>query len=279
VRIVCDGLVVVKLGGGALAGDGLAAVAADLAGLAAAARRLVVVHGGGAQTSTLQRRLGDEPRIVAGRRVTDEAALDAIKMVVGGKLNIELCGALLAAGARPVGLHGASALAVEACRRPPSIVAGAGPEPIDLGLVGDVVGVRHALFTLLLDAGFLPVVACVGAARDGSVYNINADVVAHRLAAELGAEVLVLVTDVRGVMRSLDDPASRIPVLRRRDAELAVATGLAKAGMIPKLEASFAALEAGVGRIHIVGRLTRGELAREIAQPGSVGTLLCLDPG
>jgi acetylglutamate kinase len=128
-------LIVVKLGGEVIGSAALGVVAKDLAELS---RRdgLVVVHGGGPQATALQEKLGMQPRQVAGRRVTDEATLDVMKMVVAGKLNVDLCAALVAAGVRPVGLNGASALTIEATRRPPKVYAGAGPDPVDLGLVG-----------------------------------------------------------------------------------------------------------------------------------------------
>src|SRR6185503_16674565 len=118
---------VVKLGGEVIASAGLAAIAADLAAIAAAGTPIVVVHGGGPQATRLQERLGIAPRQIAGRRVTDEATLDVMKMVVAGKLNVDLCAALVKAGARPVGLHGASSRVIEAEKRPPRVYAGAGP--------------------------------------------------------------------------------------------------------------------------------------------------------
>jgi acetylglutamate kinase len=264
----------VKLGGNAIDGDGLRAVARDLAELARGGEQIVVVHGGGPQTSALQHKLGQTPRKVAGRRITDEAALDAIKMVVAGKLNIDTCAALNAQGARPIGLHGASGLAVEARRRPAMAMRGGPAEPVDLGLVGDVVAVNRSLIEALCALGYLPVIACVGASRDGAVYNINADVVANRVAVELGAKALVLVSDTRGVLRDVRDAQSRIARLSERDALRAIDEGIISEGMIPKIEEAFAAIKAGVGRVHIVGCLGQGDLARELADPGSVGTVL-----
>ncbi len=264
---------IVKLGGEVIGGPQLAPVAADLAAVARRGR-LVVVHGGGPQASRLQEKLGQKPQQVAGRRVTDPATLDVMKMVVAGQLNVDLCAALLAAGARPVGLHGASARVIAATRRPPRVYAGAGPEPVDLGLVGDVTGVDRALLELLLGGGYVPVLACLGAGSDGQVYNINADAVANQLAVLLGADGLVLVSDVPGVLRDVADPASRIPRLTIAEGRALIEGGTVTKGMIPKLEESFAALAEGVRRIHIVGRVAAGDLAREIEAPGSVGTVL-----
>jgi len=267
-------VIIVKLGGEVIGSAALAVVAGDVADLVRAGRRVVVVHGGGPQASKLQERLGMTPRQVAGRRVTDEATLDVMKMVVAGKLNVDLCAALGAAGARPVGLHGASARVIEATRRPPTVYAGAGPEPVDLGLVGDVVGVGKELLSLLLDHGFVPVLACLGAGADGAIYNINADTVANRVAIELGAEGLFLVSDVPGVLRDIKDPASRIPRLTVVEGHELIRSGVVTRGMIPKLEESFAALAEGVRAIHILGRLVPGDLVREATAPGSIGTVL-----
>lgn len=268
------GPLVIKLGGEVVGGPALAILAADLAALTRAGTRAVIVHGGGAQASRLQERLGIPIRQVAGQRVTDAETLDVMKMVVAGKLNVDLCAALLAAGARPVGLHGASGPALSATRRPPQVYASAGPDPVDLGLVGDVTGVDHRLLELLGNSGYLPVLACLGAGADGQVYNINADTVANRVAVELGAAGLFLVSDVPGVLRDVSDPASRIPRLTVAEGRELIASGAVTRGMIPKLEESFAALAEGVRRIHILGRLREGDLAREASAPGSVGTVL-----
>lgn len=267
-------LYVVKLGGEVIAGSDRGAVTRDIGALVQAGARVVIVHGGGPQATKLQEQLGQTPVQIAGRRVTDAATLDVMKMVVAGKLNVDLCAALLAAGARPVGLHGASARVIAACRRPPTVYAGAGPDPVDLGLVGDVTAVDRALLGLLLESGYLPVLACLGAGEDGQVYNINADTVANRVAIELGAEGLMLISDVPGVLRDVTDPGSRLPSLTVAEGRRLIAEGAVTRGMIPKLEESFAALAEGVARIHIVGRLSPGDLVREAASPGSIGTVL-----
>ncbi len=268
------GPLVVKLGGEVVGGPQLPVIARDIAAVAARGTPVVVVHGGGPQATKLQEKLGMKPVQVAGRRVTDEATLDVMKMVVAGKLNVDLCAALGAAGARPVGLHGASARVIEAARRPPRVYAGAGPDPVDLGLVGDVTGVGRELLALLTGAGYVPVLACLGAGVDGAVYNINADTVAGRVAVALDAAGLCLVSDVPGVLRDVADAGSRIPRLTVDEGRALIASGAVTKGMIPKLEESFAALEEGVKRIHIVGRLGPGDLAREAAEPGSIGTVL-----
>lgn len=266
---------VVKVGGEIVQGRGLRAIASDVAALVGRGDRIYLVHGGGPQATALQKSLGQEPKVVGGRRITDEATLDVMKMVVAGQVNVDLCAALVAAGALPVGLHGASSLVIEAVRRPPRVVSGGGPDPVDFGLVGDVVGFRRDLLELLTGAGFVPVLACLGADTGGQVLNINADIIANQLAQVLGADDLVLVTGTPGVLRDLKDPASRLPRLTAAEARAAIADGTVGGGMIPKLEESLAVLETErVGAIHIVGELGPGDLVRVIDQPGSVGTTL-----
>jgi acetylglutamate kinase len=267
------GPAVVKLGGEVIAGAELPAVAADLAALRGD-RPTFVVHGGGPQATKLQERLGQTPVKIAGRRVTDADTLDVMKMVVAGKLNVDLCAALLRAGAKPVGLHGASARVIEAEKRPPRVYSGAGPDPIDLGHVGDVTGVNHALLDLLAANGYLPVLACLGGGAGGEVYNINADVVATRLAVAVGATSLLLISDVRGVLRDVKDPSSRIGRLTVSEGKELIASGVAREGMIPKLEECFGAIAAGAPQVHILGRLAPGDLLREAREPGSIGTVI-----
>jgi acetylglutamate kinase len=266
--------VVVKLGGDVLAGPALAAVAADLREAGQAGATILTVHGGGPQVTALSQRLGLTPRLVGGRRVTDAETLDVVKMLIAGRLNVDLVAALRAAGVPAVGVAGSSGL-VRARRRPPRVVAGGGAEPVDFGLVGDLLpgdaGFDLALLALLSDAGYWPVIAAIGVDAAGQVLNINADVVASALATTAGAAALVAVTGVGGVRRDKDDPASRLDRLTVAEARAAIASGAVQGGMIPKLEEAFGPLGAGVSAVHIVAP---GEIARSLGQPGSVGTLL-----
>ncbi len=252
-------------------GETLGSVAREITELARA-RRVVVVHGAGPQTTELQKALGQTPNVVAGRRITDGAALRALQLALGAATSA-LCGALIGAGARPIGLSGASGCAIHAHRRPPRVVSGGGPEPIDFGFVGDVDGFDLPLFDALAGLGLLPVLACLGADATGHLYNINADVVATRLAAALGATDLFLLTGVPGVLRDASDPATRIPRLTATAARALIRDGTVSGGMIPKLDESLEALAAGVARVHL---LSEG-LARAAAAPGSVGTALIRD--
>lgn len=263
--------IVVKIGGEVVGGPELPALAADIRALAARGDEVTVVHGGGPQANELSKRLGLEVKQVGGRRITDAATLDVMKMTIAGRVNVDLCAALVRAGVRPVGLHGASSLAVRAVKRPPRVVSGGGPDPIDFGHVGDVTDFNVELLRMLWAGGYVPVVACLGADAAGNVYNINADIVGNQLAGAVAADHLFLVTSAPGVLRDVGDPSSRLPLLTVAHARQAIADGVVTGGMIPKLEEAIAVLGTGVKAIHIVGKLAEGDLLRE---PGSVGTTL-----
>jgi acetylglutamate kinase len=265
---------VVKIGGEVVGSSEAAVLAADLRVLVDGGAPIANVHGGGPQATELQKRLGLTTTQIAGRRVTDAATLDVMKMVLAGKLNVDLCATLLAAGLAPVGLHGPSGHVIRATRRPPKVYPSAGPDPVDLGFVGDVTGFNLALLDALWAAGHLPVLACLGADATGGIYNINADLVGNQLAATLHAERLFLVTSTPGVLRDVKDPASRLTRLTCAEAREAITAGVVTGGMITKLEEAMAVIDQGVGAIHILGKLAAGDLVRAVREPGSVGTTL-----
>jgi len=268
---------VIKIGGEVIGSGEAAVLAADLRALVDDGARVAIVHGGGPQATALQKQLGLETRQIAGRRVTDAATLDVMKMVLAGKLNVDLCAILQAAGVSAVGLHGASGLVVKAARRPPKVypsAPGYDGAPVDMGFVGDVIGFNLALLELLWSGGHVPVIACLGADAEGGVFNINADMVGNQLAAALHADRLFLVTSAPGVLRDVNDPGSRLPRLTAAEARAAIADGVVTGGMIPKLEEAMAVIDQGVGAIHILGKLGPGDLSRAVREPGSVGTTL-----
>jgi len=266
--------IVLKLGGEIVHSPELDIIAHDVRALVDGWHRVAIVHGGGPQATALQKRLGLETRMVAGRRYTDAETLEVMKYVVAGQLNVDLCARLLAAGVMPVGLHGASGHVVQAMRRPPRRMQGAGPDPVDLGLVGDVVGFNLPFLGDIFERRYVPVLACLGCDRAGQPLNINGDTVASQLAGALGADALVLVTSTPGVLRDVNDPASRIPRITRPEFERMVRDGSISGGMIPKLEESFDVLRCGAKSVVIVGNLAEGDLVRAVLDPGSAGTVL-----
>jgi acetylglutamate kinase len=266
--------IVLKLGGELVHSPDLDLIARDLRTLVEGWHRIAIVHGGGPQATALQKTLGLETRMVAGRRYTDEKTLEVMKYVVAGQLNVDLCARLLANGVMPVGLHGASGHVVQAVRRPPKVMQGAGPDPVDLGLVGDVTGFNLPLLGDLFERRYVPVLACLGCDAKGQALNINGDTVASQLAGALRADALVLVTSTPGVLRDVKDPGSRIPRITRAEFEAMVKDGTISGGMIPKLEESFDVLAGGAQSVVIIGKLGEGDLVRAVLQPGSAGTVL-----
>jgi acetylglutamate kinase len=266
--------IVVKIGGEITGTPEMDAIARDVRALLEDGHRVSIVHGGGPQATGLQKALGLETRMVAGRRYTDPETLEVMKYAVAGKVNVDVCARLLANGVIGVGLHGASGHVIASRRRPPRVMAGAGPDPVDLGLVGDVVGFNLPLLGDLWARGYVPVLACLGCDREGQPLNINGDTVASQLAGALRADALVLVTSAPGVLRDVKDPASRIPRITHAEFTKGVEDGTISGGMIPKLEESFEVLKDGARSVVIVGHVAPGDLRRAVEEPGSVGTVL-----
>ncbi len=265
---------VVKVGG-ELAQDKpalAASVGAAIRAFIHAGVKVVVVHGAGPQATELQKRLGIENRMVAGRRYTDEATLEVMKMALAGQVSIDVVSALRLARVPALGTTGLSAGLVEAVRRPPKVINGAGPDPIDLGLVGDVVSVNVELLEKLAAAGVVPVLASLSGDASGNVFNVNADTVATRVAAKLKAAKLLLVSNVPGVLRDRNDKSTRIPTLTPAEARAQIASGVIQGGMIPKVDESLAMLEEGIEAIHIVGIDPPEAILREAEVAGSHGT-------
>ncbi|MBM3819533.1 MAG: acetylglutamate kinase [Acidimicrobiia bacterium] len=227
-------------------------------GIAALARKtpLVVVHGGGKEIDAALATAGIPKQQVDGLRVTDERTLEVVVAVLAGAINTRLVAAVRRAGARPVGLTGADA-AVVTVRRAAPITSVAGPK-VDLGLVGaPTSNGTPRLLTDLLARGYVPVVACIGATRDGQLLNVNADTLASHLAADLGASRLVIAGGTAGV---LDERGRTIGRLTGRDAARLIKAGTANKGMVAKLEACRAAVRRGVGNVVIAnGREVRLE--------------------
>jgi acetylglutamate kinase len=233
---------------------------------------VAVVHGAGPQASELSKRLGLEPKLLGGRRVTDAATLEVMKMTLAGQVSVEVAAALRMAAVPALCTTGVSAGLVEAVRRPPKPITGAGQAAVDMGLVGDVVAVRTELFQQLAEAGLVLVLGSLGGDANGNVFNINADTVATRVAAELKAAKLFLVSNVPGVLLDKEDVSTRIPRLTRAMAKQAIAEGRIVGGMIPKVEESLAMLEEGIEAIHIVGVEPPSALLQEAQEEGSRGT-------
>src|SRR5512146_2350780 len=277
VRAYRDHVFVVKLGGDVLRDPAvLDQVAAQLALLSSLSIRLVVVHGGGPQANELTRRLGGEPKMVAGRRVTDDQALDVVKMVYAGQLNIDLLAALREHEIQAVGLSGVDADLITARRRPPvKVVDDDGRElTVDYGHVGDVTAVDPRVLSTLLDQRFVPVVASLAGDSDGHVFNVNADTVAESLAVALKAQKLVFLTGAPGVLRDRNDPSTLVAFADPDDLAELMASGALAGGMRPKVEACIRAATGGVERTHIIDGRAPDALLLEAFTGSGCGTMI-----
>ena len=262
-------IVVVKYGGNALAGEpgsegaALAAFAQDIVLMHSVGLLPVVVHGGGPQIGELMARLGKVAEFRDGLRVTDAETLDIARMVLVGKVNPDIVGAINVHGPLAVGLSGEDARLITA-------VARRG----DLGYVGDVLDVDPTILQRLLAEDLIPVVATIGADAAGQAYNINADTVAGAVAVALGAEKLVFLTDVAGLRANPDDPATLLGRVSAAVLDQLVASGAAGGGMVPKAEACAQAVRAGVHRAHILDGRVPHALLLELFTDGGVGTMV-----
>ncbi len=234
--------------------------------------KVCVLHGAGPQATELSKRLGIVPNMVGGRRVTDAPTLEVMKMTLAGQVSVDVASAFRLAGVNALATSGVSAGLIEAKRRPPKVVSGAGPDPVDFGLVGDVTSVNTAALDAIASAGLVPVLSSLGADKEGNVFNINADTVATRVAAKLQAAKLFLVSNVPGVLRDKNDPTTRIPLLTPAEAHAQIASGVIQGGMIPKVEESLEMLEQGIEAIHIVGLDPDEAILHEAEKAGSFGT-------
>ena len=231
----------------------------------------VIIHGGGPQISTLLTKLGKDSKFIKGMRVTDEETMDIVEMVLAGKLNKQIVGLINSHGGRAVGLSGKDGNIIEAekyllsdekAKDTPS-------EIIDIGMVGKVKKVNPGLITSLVRDGFIPVIAPTGAGDRGETYNINADIVAGEIASALGAEKLVLLTDVEGI---LDEKGRLIHSINAEQAGELIEDGTIDGGMYPKVKCCLKALRGGVGKTHIIdGRLDHAVLL-EIFTDRGIGT-------
>jgi len=264
IRRFYDKTIVIKYGGSAMSDDALrASFAVDVVLLKYIGLRPVIVHGGGPQIGRALERLGVKSTFVGGLRVTDDQTMEVVEMVLGGSVNREIVALVQRGGGQAIGLTGSDGGMIRVTRR---LV-----DDADLGRVGKVIAVDPSPIAAVANAGFIPVIAPIGVDDDGITHNVNADEAAGAVARALGAEKLLLLTDVEGV---LDARGALISQLDLAAARKHIAEGTIAGGMIPKIECCIAAVEEGVSTTHIVdGRILHAVLL-EIFTDGGVGTLL-----
>jgi acetylglutamate kinase len=269
---------VVKLGGATCEpGKLLEGIVDQLTLLYQLGIKLVVVHGGGPQASALSERLGSPPNLFAGRRVTDDATLEVMKMALAGTVNTNLIAAFRKTDVPAVGLSGVDGRLLVARKRPVQDVcdpASGETRKIDFGHVGDIVEVRAGVLRHLLAGEYVPVICSLAADAGGRIYNVNADTVAARIAAALEAAKYFLVSSVDGVLRDRNDPATLQSCLDLEQLDALLESGAISGGMLPKLAACRDALCGGVPRVHIINGLVPDTLLSEVFTNEGCGTLL-----
>jgi acetylglutamate kinase len=264
IRRFFEKTIVIKYGGAAMTDEALrASFAVDVVLLKYIGLRPVIVHGGGPQIGRELERLGLETRFVDGLRVTDDQTMEVVEMVLGGKVNREIVDLIQKGGGSAVGLTGSDDALLQVTRRI--------EDDRDLGRVGRVVSVDPAPIEAVAAAGFVPVIAPIGVDADGVTHNVNADEAAGAIACALGAEKLILLTDVEGVKDARGELAG---TLDAAEVERLMAEGVIKDGMIPKVECCLGTVTAGVASAHIIDGRMRHAILLEMFTDGGVGTLI-----
>jgi acetylglutamate kinase len=264
--------VVIKYGGHAMVDEGLKRdFANDITLLKYVGINPVVVHGGGPQINKVLSAMGITSTFIRGMRYTDDATMDVVEMVLGGKVNKDIVARINQEGGRAVGLTGKDGGLITAEKMKIYLQEdeNSPPEIIDPGMVGSVTQVDPHIIHTLTAQGFIPIIAPVGIGKNGETYNINADVVASKIASALGAERLILVTDVDGV---LDGDHQLISSITDRQINEQIADGRIKGGMIPKVECALAALKNGVKKSHIINGKTPHAVLLELFTDSGIGT-------
>ena len=266
---------VVKIGGEIADNEALLhSFCEEVALLAQVGIHVVMVHGGGKQASDLSEKLGIEPVMVQGRRVTDEKTLDVVMMVFAGKINTEIISSLRKAGVEAVGISGVDGGIINAVKRPPKQVVNeqtGREELVDYGHVGDIQSMDPKLLITLLAADFVPVMASLGGDDNGNILNINADTVASEVAAALKAEKLILASDVDGILRADKSVISRVTP---QEIDALIRQGVIRGGMIPKAQSAVEALVDGVQSVHIINGKKPSTLLAEVFTDTGSGTMI-----
>ncbi|HIQ59581.1 MAG TPA: acetylglutamate kinase [Candidatus Merdivicinus intestinavium] len=265
IRKYHDKVVVIKYGGNAMTSEELKnAVMSDIVLLSLVGIKTVLVHGGGPEISEMLKKVGIASRFVGGLRYTDSETAEIVRMVLAGKINKSLVSLLEQHGGQALGLCGSDGGMIQVKK----LEAGE-----DLGFVGEITGVNVQPITDALERGYIPVIATVATDRDGQVYNINADTAAARIAAALKAESLLLMTDIRGLLRDKDDESTLIPEVQVSEVPSLVRQGIISGGMIPKIECCVEAVRRGVSKTFIIDGRIKHSILIEILSNEGIGTL------
>ena len=236
--------------------------------------RVVLVHGGGPQSTALAKRLGLATQMVEGRRVTDAQTLEVSTMVLNGEINTRIVAMCRALGIPAIGLSGVDGGLIKASKRPPVQI---GDHTVDYGFVGDIIGIDPSILVKQLDNDLVPIVSPLSADDGGTLLNINADTVAAMIACELKAEKFVMATSAPGILESLEDPRSLISYVDRAGLRRLRDEGKISGGMLPKVAAIERALSGGVPRVHVISYAQPDSLLLEVFTNEGTGTLVVND--
>ncbi|MFA4015064.1 MAG: hypothetical protein RUDDFDWM_000130 [Candidatus Fervidibacterota bacterium] len=262
--------IVIKYGGKAMVDHELKRqVIADIILLHYVGIKPVLVHGGGPEISEIMERMGKKPQFVHGMRVTDEETVKIAEMVLVGNINKELVELFNQHGSKAVGLSGKDGRLLLARKLTPDEMGG-----VDLGFVGEVTHVNTEILDVLIDKGYIPVIASIGSDENGRTLNLNADHVAGKLSVAVNAVKLIVLTDVCGICRDPEDERSIMPVLTDEEALMLINEGVITKGMIPKVRACIEALKGGVERAHIINGAIPHALLMEIFTDKGIGTMI-----
>ncbi|MEM0266557.1 MAG: acetylglutamate kinase [Archaeoglobaceae archaeon] len=268
-------VMVFKIGGHAMVSDEiLEETVKDILLLHYIGIKPVVVHGGGPEISEKMEKLGLKPRFVEGLRVTDRETMEVVEMVLDGKINSKIVSMFIKNGGKAVGLSGKDGLLIVAEKKMMKVKKGFEEVMVDLGFVGETKFVNPTILRILLDNGFIPVVSPVSADLNGNIYNLNADNVAGDIASALRAKKLVMLTDVPGILRDVNDKNSLIPRMKLSELEEMSERGLLKGGMLPKFDAIAKALRNGVEKVHVIDGSRKHAILLELFTKEGVGTMV-----
>ena len=257
-------IVVVKYGGNAMTSEELKEqVMEDIVLLHLIGVKIVLVHGGGPEISDMMQRLGKKAEFVDGLRVTDKETVDIVQMILAGKVNKSLVNFLEQKGGKAMGISGMDGQLIEAKMK-----------DARLGYVGEITNINIAPVIDLLEKGYIPVISTLGCDKDGNTYNINGDTAAARIAGALGAERLIMMTDIAGILRDKDDPSTLIANLTVPEAEELFATGVVSGGMIPKVKCCIDAISHGVKNVIIMDGRVPHSILMEILTDEGAGTMV-----
>lgn len=273
-----DKKIMIKYGGHAMIDDdAMASTARDTVLLKYVGMQPLVVHGGGPEISRSMDKLGKEPKFIKGLRVTDEETMEIIKMVLVGKISTNIVSQICYHDGKGIGVSGKDSQLIYAHKKPAHKVRNdetGVEEEVDLGLVGEINCVNTDLLEMFTSNDYIPVIAPVGIAEDGTSLNLNADTAAGEIASAISAEKLIILTDVPGVLRDPSDPDSLIQRIKIDEVPQLIEDGVISGGMIPKIETCVKAIEGGVESCHIIDGRKKHSILLEIFTKNGIGTMI-----